>query len=160
MGLMQNAKHVPSTPNEPSADDTFVVNGGRSSKTALYAILFVVVIAAGIGLAYRLSGGSGASASASAAGQAETKAETPDVSSAPALPSVCRGDLSQASEQNQWYCNGFMPWKQAVDAKLDRLDRRSSDGGMSSGQAWILILLGANSVLCWIVILRRRRKTE
>lgn len=157
--LTNDAKIVPSTANEPEVGQTLCVkrSGLKGARWSILIIAVPIVAFAGILTASRLSD---SDAVALEVPTVETVTDKPADSNAAVSPPVCQGDLSQASEQRQWYCNGFMPWKQAVDAELARLDGR---GGGTSVTAWILIvmLLAANGVVqivTWIMLLPRRKK--
>ena len=168
MGMMQSANIVsPSAAAAPGAgqsdegqsdaDRTLIVNRkGSKGMLAVTVIGILLGAAAAIFVAYRLFGGGGGGTVAADVSHVESKSATPDVSAAnDGLPASCLGDLSQASEQHKFYCwyyTGFMPWKRAVDTHV------AESGGIPA-TGWILILLlGANSVVTWIVLLRRRKR--
>ena len=164
--LMDDAKIVPMSPapapavvSDPDAGATLLTDRTKSKRT-LSVLLFVavpIVLIVGVGIAYRLFGDD-ASAAASAAPQADVRPEALGAPTAvPASVAACQGDLSQVDAQRKWYCQSFMPWKQAVDAKLALLEGRGGGSGVPTG-LWILIaVLGANGVVTWIMLLRRRK---
>jgi len=145
--ILEHAEIVPPAHDEPKSVPPLVVPGKRKNK--LFIVLLIVAVVAAIGVAYPFFVGSTASTDVGDQ-QAEAKVDTPA-----AGLTACQGDLSQASEQRRWYCQGFRPWKERVDA---RLDERTHGG---STTLWIIIMaLGASNILSWIVLVRHRHSSS
>lgn len=150
MSLIKDAKNVSTAAPEADPNATLLIDRKRPKRLRSLTVIIPIALAIVVAGVYVTSCNGGPSKS-SAAENVEAKAAPPEGASPKAA--ACQGDLSQAGPQLQWYCHEFMPWKQAVDQKLDN---RASGGTPS----WMRILIGmlvANSLVTWILLLRRKK---